>query len=105
MNDPWADVRARVGRAEEMEAAFPIDDLDKSISPRAQQAIKDVRMVLDDADALLEVIDIAGLRSWAVTITEEWNRVDSEQRLRMYASMKAAEKILAAIAALPEHLK
>ncbi len=90
MNDPWADVREGLAEFKE------------------QRGTKDTfkaERLLADADALLEVINISGLRSWAVTITEEWNRVDSEQRLRMYASMKAAEKILAAIAALPEHLK
>ena len=94
MNDPWANLRKWHSRYE----AY------SDVSSRPYQC-KDIGRLLADADALLEVIDISGLRSWAVTITEEWNRVDSEHRLRMYASMKAAEKILAAIAALPEHLK
>lgn len=52
----WADVRKRLIRAKETEAAFPADDLDEFVSPGAQQATVDVDRLLTDADALLSVV-------------------------------------------------
>jgi len=100
-SDPWADVRERLNRAEETEAAFPADDLDKFVSPGAQQATLDVRTLLTDTDALLAVVqvDLEQARSlWS----EETNKWGFQRFLEHEARF---DKRMKALAALPEHLK
>ena len=55
MTQPFEDIRERLDRAEETEAAFPHEDLDKFVSPGAQQATEDVARLLSAVDALMEV--------------------------------------------------
>ena len=55
MMDAFEGIRERLDRAEETEAAFPHEDLDKFVSPGAQQATEDVARLLSAVDALMEV--------------------------------------------------
>ena len=55
----------------------------------------------DDGEAdrrRLEALSDPGLLSWARAIIRAWNRADGKEQQRMYASMKVAEKLLAALA-------
>ncbi len=86
MTDLWADVRERTK--------------EKPRGPWGTIAQEEIERLLTDADAmyaLLALMDIPGLSSWASnTLADE----DAGEHRR-----KAAEKILEAIHTLPEHVR
>ena len=55
MMDAFEDIRERLNRATDTEAAFPPDEIDKFVSPGAQQATEDVARLLSAVDGLMEV--------------------------------------------------
>ena len=56
MMDAFEDIRERLNRATDTEAAFPPDEIDKFVSPGAQQATEDVARLLSAVDALMGVV-------------------------------------------------
>jgi len=102
MSYRWEDVRKRLNRAKECEAAFG-NDIGKFISKGARQATADVDLLLTDADAMLEVVRAANILD--LQRLADYIRSVQRPEVEDWEWPQDIEKLNNTLANLPEYLK